>query len=407
MRKCRILCALAALFLVASCGEKENGVYDDSAAIVPRSTSLSPDGGSIFVSVTALAGWTVTLEFPDAEEWATMDPASGTGSRTDVRLRYDANSSSSERDVILVLKPSKGAAARATVTQKGVASQDDGPGDPGQRGYGYDVAPSALDWLELPATVAGDGRELLIHNMDGEKYRSVERDGTRNWSCYWDYANFVSIWVAYPLNASLIGASTTRSEAWGYDPVFGSNYSVQQNVSKGYLEGNNGWYSRGHQIPSADRLGTFSRNATTFYGTNMTPQDNAFNGGVWASLESKVRGYSYSCDTLYVVSGCIIEGSQYYALDRSYNKLTVPTHYFKALLAHTTGGTQGQDGYLSAGFLLPHASGISNNSYLNYICSIDELEAKTGIDFFPNLSKAIGAEKAAKVESEAPSLWWK
>lgn len=38
----------------------------------------------------------------------------------------------------------------------------------------------------------------------------------------------------------------------------------------------------------------------------------------------------------------------------------------------------------------------------------DELEKKTGIDFYPNLSKLIGKEAAAKVEAQDPKTinWW-
>ena len=377
----------------------DSGGEDETISVTPRTYSLSSEAGKIWVDVKASGKWTLSLDFgTGADGWASLSDASGSGSKGDVRLSYEANEGES-RSVKLVLV-SGSQTATATVEQAGAS----GSSSSGQ--YGYDVAPANLDWLELPAMVQGDGRELLIHDMSGGKYRYKAVSGERNWTCYWDYDNRLSIWVAYPLNSGLIGSYVERSEAWSYDPVFGDNYSVQQNVSGGYLDGNNGWYSRGHQIASADRLGSFSRNATTYYGTNMTPQDNSFNGGIWATLEGKVRDLSKKCDTLYVVTGCLVDGAKYYAKDRSGNKITVPTYYYKALLARGASSMYATDGYMAAGYILPHDSSIAKGKYADYVMSIDDLEQKTGIDFFPNLIKLIGQEKANKIESAKPASWW-
>ena len=39
---------------------------------------------------------------------------------------------------------------------------------------------------------------------------------------------------------------------------------------------------------------------------------------------------------------------------------------------------------MAVGFLLPHDASIAKKDFMDYICSIDELEKETGIDFFPN-----------------------
>ena len=392
----RILIGSLILLAVTWCCNKGA----DHVAVQPKSNYLEAGEGSMFVSVTATKAWTLSLEYPSGTEaWATVDPASGTGSLNDVRLRFQANAAESERRLTLVLN-GQGAQASATITQAGVAP-DPGPDTPGSRGYGYDVAPGSLAWLELPATKAGDGCELLIHNMQGGRYAGQAKDGVRNWSCYWNYDEHMSLWVAYPHNNSLKG-SGGRSDEWGvYDPCLPT--SLQPNMAKTY----GGGWTRGHQIPSADRLGSYAANVSTFYPTNMTPQEYNFNAGIWANLEAKVRAYAASCDTLYVVTGALFDQSVQYSGSNSGFRVKVPTHYFKALLAHTTGGTQGQDGYLAAGFLLPHDASIANGKFGNYICSIDQLEDKTGIDFFPNLIRKIGEEKAGKVESATPGNWWK
>lgn len=385
-----ILALAASLCLLpVSCAEQDP--EDNTAAITPRTTELEARGGSIFVSVTARAGWHISYETSDEGTWASLSPVSGEGSKADVRLYYDANEGDQPRSIVLVLHPAKGPEVRSeTLVQKSMfyASGDS---------YGEDVA--SPKWLELPATVAGDGLDFFAHDMAGGAYVSQAVSGVRNWSFYWDYKEHMSLWVAYPLNNSLKG-NGNRTNVWGLDPLLPAD--IQPNLIMGSYGG--GW-TRGHQIPSADRL-TREANISTFYGTNMTPQDYNFNAGVWADLEGKVRSYASAADTLYVVTGCQYKDSATHSGNSSGFMVRIPTHYFKALL-YKGPSTYATDGYMAAGFFLPHDTSISKASCLNYIRSIDTLEKETGIDFFPNLVALIGKDKADALEAAEPSKWWK
>ncbi len=389
----RMALALAALAAgAAACGQQDS--YDSATAVVLRQAELDQAGGSAFVSVTCQGDWTLSAQCSDAGTWATVSPASGSGNKGDIQLSYQANPGEHSRSVTLTLKPANGATATVTAYQAGVQPEPETPA------YGYDVAP--MGWLELPATQAGDGRELLAHGGDGGLYRS----GVRNWSCYWDYDDRVSVWVAYPLNNNLKG-SGERTNAWGYDPLLPQD--LQQSITLRFSSTNRYYsdplYDRGHQIPSADRL-VYSANVSTFYATNMTPQSNAFNSGIWANLEGAVRGYAGKADTLYVVSGCIVDNTQTFVRDVAGHQIAVPTAYFKALLFKGT-STYATNGYMAAGFLLPHDDAISGKDYRDYICSIDQLEKETGWDFFPRLQQVLGKEKADQIEAQEPSKWWK
>ena len=391
MSRKHLLIALSILLVALAGCQKE-----DSVSINPRSTSLNAGAGSVFVGVVAQGAWTLSLEYPASSSlpsWATVNPASGTGSQNDVQLSYSANDSENVREVTLVLTPARGAAARVTLTQaaKGERAVDGN--------YGYDVAP--MDWLELPAMKAGDRRELLVHDMAGGKYLNKGKSGTRNWSCYWDYDNHLSLWVAYPLNNAIKG-SGSRSNEWGWDALLPHN--LQPDITQGSYGG--GW-TRGHQIPSADRLATRAANVSTFVPTNMTPQEYKFNAGIWANLEGKVRNYAGQSDTLYVVTGCLFEKSQRTSGNNSGFYVKIPTHYFKALLYKGSNSATVTDGYMTAGFILPHDASIANGDCMDYICSISELEEQTGIDFFPNLAKKLGAEKARQIETQTPDNFWK
>ena len=382
----RKLTVIALSLLVALVGCQKG----DEVSIQLRNDYLSASANSVFFAVTASGAWTLSVDFPaGTDAWATVTPTSGTGSMNNVILDYQANASKESRQLTLVLRPAHGPAARATMTQGGK-----GEGVAGE--YGYDVAP--MDWLELPACVEDDGREVLVHNMDGGKYISAAKSGTRNWSCYWDYKEHMSLWVAYPLNNSLKGSGAGRSEAWGFDPLLPNN--IQPDIRSGSYGG--GW-TRGHQIPSADKQRNRAENASTYISTNMTPQAYDFNGGIWANLEGKVRNYAALADTLYVVTGALFDKSTSTSGNSSGFKVKIPTHYFKALLYKGTSTyAKNTDGYMMAGFILPHDNGIANGNCLSYRVSIDELERQTGIDFFPNLEKR-NASLSAQLEAATPN----
>lgn len=374
-------------------GTEEEG-QTVNASIVPKKTSLGTEEGTIFVSVTISGKWTLVAEFPsDTEPWGDVDTKEGTDSKGNVRFHYDANEGES-RSVMLVLSTSKGVAATVSIRQLGAGELEESIGQ-----YGYDVA--QMDWLELPACKAGDGREVLVHNMEGGKYSSKSANGLRNWSCYWDYKEHMSLWVAYPLNNSIKG-SGSRSNAWGYDALL--PVSIQPDLTHGSYGG--GW-TRGHQLPSADRLKTDAANASTFVPTNMTPQDFDFNCGIWASLEGEVRNYASRADTLYVVTGALFDDSTRTSGTSSGFAVKIPTYYFKALLYRgSLSAAKATGGYMAAGFLLPHTSNIAKGNYKEYIMTIDQLEDRTGIDFFPNLVTVAGKDISDAVESKLDS-WWK
>ena len=249
-------------------------------------------------------------------------------------------------------------------------------------------------WLELPSAPSGDGLEMFTFPMviDGAK--------TRNYSFCWDYDNLVARWVAYPLCKGNMGKGQ-RSNEWGLNPYLSRD--DQPVLFRGYSKGNHGYYDRGHQVPSADRLYR-SANIQTFYGTNMTPQNSDLNAGLWNSIEIQVRDWARSSDTLYVVSGCVTGGSRYYALDNDGKKVTVPTGYYKALLRYSKSGSDGFSGYMGLALYLENKSYPDTGVEKSFTMSIDELEEKVGEDFFVNLSDDI--EREVEAQSPADYDWW-
>ena len=390
-----LLAALLAttMLLAAACGGgsgggggKEKPVTPDAVVTVTfRSIEVDAAKGSQFINISATGSWTLSSSAP----WLTVSASSGSGNTTSVSVSYTENTSSSDRTATLTLT-SSGKTATATLTQKGkeTTPSPDTPSTPG----------ASPGWLELPEVLSGTNHKFVSH-----KFASAGRT-IRSFSYDWSTPDLVAHWVAYPLNKALIGTGN-RTDLWAYDPQLTT--AEQPTLFSAYKGG----YDRGHQIPSADRL-TYADNVKTFYFTNMTPQLNSLNGQIWATAESKVRGWASSCDTLYVVTGCVVKGSTKKAYDNNGKAVTVPVGYYKAVLRYVKNGTLGYSGYMGLAMYFEHKAYSQSNitkSMTDIVMSIDALEAKIGVDLFPNLATVAGKTVSDNVEKEDPtkvSYWW-
>ncbi len=376
--------------MLSSC--KEGGIEPNKVELnlTLQTVELGRSKDCVFVNVSAEGEWTLDLQFGEGvTPWAILSQESGSGSKSAILLSYEAYSGREARSADVVLKSGNESVTR-TVTQAGTASSS--------------MYPTAqARWMELPETKEDDGLEW------GKVTMSYNGSTVRNYSYYYDYDNLVSHWVAYPLNSGLMGGSGMRSEAWGLDPNLPS--SQQAVLTRGYNRG----YDRGHQIPARDRSASYEANSKTYYGTNMTPQiGQKFNQYIWSTLEEKVRGWARSCDTLYVVTGCVVKensttsGGEYavggYVYDNNGKRVAVPVAYYKAVLRYSkSSSTYGYSGYCGAAIYLEHKEYDSDAIYQSDLISIDALEEKIGLDLFVNLPAAIGESQAAKVEAQDPS----
>ena len=393
-----MICAWLVMLALSSCG---SGGKEDvlPPTVEVKTTMIEAEGRSQYIYVKASSSWKITLTSVDGGapvDWIIAAPSSGSGN-TDVTLNVAANESEQERSAVLTVENSAGKASK-TISQKGKKQEIKPDPDPTP-----EPKPNETGWLELPAVPAGT--DFFAHSM------TIGSVKTRNYSFIWDYDNLVAPWVAYPLCKWNIGGPMKRTDAWALDPLLPE--SRQPVLIKGYRSGNAGSFSRGHQIASADRLTSYSANAMTFYGTNMTPQIyEGFNRDIWATLEDKVRGWARDSDTLYVVTGCVIDYKEgetvKYALDNNGKKVTVPTAYYKVVLRYMKSSTIGYSGYAACAVWLDHKVYSSKTIDSSYSMSVDDLEKRLNIDFFVNLPAKVGEETAARIEAEEPKgvAWW-
>ena len=242
-------------------------------------------------------------------------------------------------------------------------------------------------WAELPAYK--EGADLIYHFHSALKGSATER----NYSFCFDKGKRASYWVAYPLHTSHISGSANRdNSSFGFDPDVKSSW--QANLANSYV----GAYDRGHQLPAADRKCSQDMMDQTFYSTNMTPQSSNFNQKLWAALESTVRTYACA-DTLYVVTGAYFgdvwdSSIASSTTDRDGAVCPTPTHYYKVLLRTKAGNTgKSVRNCLASelkcvGYWLTHENNSSTSVPSSALCSVADIEQKTGFTFFVNVPNA-------------------
>ncbi|MBN8643192.1 MAG: DNA/RNA non-specific endonuclease [Flavobacteriales bacterium] len=179
-------------------------------------------------------------------------------------------------------------------------------------------------------------------------------------------------WVAYELKKSELNYNNNdfKRPFFIEDPKVSSASADWKNYRKS-------GYDKGHLCPAGDRKYSKSAFDETFYTSNISPQLHDFNEGVWNRLEQKVRYWAGKYDGIYVVTGGILDEN---LPTIGYEDVTVPNYFYKVLLDENNGE------YKMIAFLVPHQD--SDLPLYEFVVSVDEIEKRTGIDFFPKLDDA-------------------
>lgn len=233
---------------------------------------------------------------------------------------------------------------------------------------------------------------------DAEKSQIIVKrteDYGITFSLEWDNSLVANRWTCYELHAGNSMATVGRNDDFKADPEVAVSSTLEQYSGSGF--------SRGHLCPSADRLCSKEQNKQTFFLTNMQPQYQSHNGGLWSRLETQVRDYSTNdnytamhCDTMYIVKAATItenvtinNAKKEGKYEETCNGLIIPKYFYMALLHYN----KETDTYHSIAFWTDHiAENQSVKNLGDYAISIDELEQRTGLDFFCNLPDVIEAE---------------
>jgi endonuclease G len=191
-------------------------------------------------------------------------------------------------------------------------------------------------------------------------------------------------WVAYSLAKNDIVYIDRKRPYFIEDPKVKTKSADWRNYKKS-------GYDRGHLCPAADRRASKESYNETFYTSNISPQNHDFNAGIWNKLEQKTRYWAKKYNHLYVISGGILEDN---LKTIGTEKVSVPNQFYKILLDDTAPEIK------AIAFLIPNKE--SNKPLYEFVVSIDEIEKKTGINFFPNLPDDI----EHKLESSSTYKNW-
>ena len=219
-------------------------------------------------------------------------------------------------------------------------------------------------------------------------------NGERNYTHYYDKDTYTSLWTAYPLSSSHMG-SLSRPGSWSYNPNIPTDYQVDLR-SNSYTS----TYSRGHLIPNASRNGIKEMQLQTFYVTNSVPQlQDKFNGSIWQKLEGALQSEAKS-ETIYIVTGVAFakvgetKTIMYTTAQDDTKQVPVPNYFYKVVLKVKTNSSGVVTSASTVGFWFEHKE-YSDSVYADYAVTVDQIEAWTGFDFFPNLPDTVetSAEK--------------
>lgn len=187
-------------------------------------------------------------------------------------------------------------------------------------------------------------------------------------------------WVSWQSNKLWIGNVDRKNDFRPDTSLPTGFYQVRPNDYAGT------GYDRGHIVPSADRTRSAADNSATFLMTNMVPQTPELNREVWRELEEYCRQLVEQGKELYIVAGpagkkAVIAGG----------KVTVPAYNWKVVLVldKQNSGIQGVIAQTQTIAVWMPNDAVGNTDWHRYIVSVDDVESKTGYDFFSNVPSTI------------------
>ncbi|WP_223032922.1 DNA/RNA non-specific endonuclease [Hanstruepera marina] len=178
-------------------------------------------------------------------------------------------------------------------------------------------------------------------------------------------------WVAYELKKEHLSNTNFNRPYFEIDKAVKTGAASWRNYK-------NSGYDRGHLCPAGDRRYSQEAHDETFLTSNITPQNHEFNSGIWNTLEQKVRYWANRYDGVFVVTGGVLKGDM---TTIGSENVAVPNQFYKVIMDYNTGNPK------VLAFLMPHEN--SNKPLFEFVVSVDDVEALTGIDFFPELDDAV------------------
>jgi endonuclease G len=189
--------------------------------------------------------------------------------------------------------------------------------------------------------------------------------------CY-DFSLKSPAWTEYELRPEHLSASSPRRPSFRRDPSIASPAASNADFR-------NSSYSRSHMIPAADFAWSEQAYNATFFLTNVVAQKQSVNAGLWRVLENRVRRIAASADSVLVFTGPLFDSKPLEFL--APGGVAIPACTYKVLLA-----VQGNRRFMFAA-IIPN-TGNPREPLNHFAVTVDEVERRTGLDFFSFLADA-------------------
>jgi endonuclease G len=180
------------------------------------------------------------------------------------------------------------------------------------------------------------------------------------------------LWVGHTLNAAELGAAAaSRPSRFRQDRDLTSPGAADRDYR---FSG----FHRGHLAPAADFSSPEAVRAT-FLLSNAVPQKPSVNTGPWRRLEAAIRRAARTAHRVHVFTGALFEGE---LKTIGPNQVAVPSHTYKVVLVI-------QDGCATMfAAIVPNQDNLPA-SLDQFTVTVDEVEQRTGLDFFSELEDAL------------------
>jgi DNA/RNA endonuclease G (NUC1) len=198
----------------------------------------------------------------------------------------------------------------------------------------------------------------------------------------------------------------SRQDPFMPDPVIPAEYSLTLEDYENYKKYGG---SPGHNAPAAHHKTTIPINNETFLFSNVTPQEIVFNAGSWVILENwvKIVARNPMLTQTFCITGSIPapEDSQF-----GTSRMNIPTHMYKILFTRAKPdkvpphmANFAANSLYVACFLYPNIpiNPIPKNTDVwRYMVSLDDLQAKTGVNFLPVFQAKTGFNFSPNTSSQ-------
>jgi DNA/RNA endonuclease G (NUC1) len=156
-------------------------------------------------------------------------------------------------------------------------------------------------------------------------------------------------------------------------------------------------YSRGHMTPNSIMAYTFGCEAaaTTFKTSNIVPQLQNHNAGIWEALESAIggkskgksgftKGLAQNVSQVFVYTGPVFWGRSTEIKKISSKEIWVPTALWKTVI-----WKDGEGQVKTCSWMIPHENGLKKSAYMEYVVTIRDIHRKTGVNILPSIQDSL------------------